>query len=184
MGRSASSTPTKTFFWNWPDVNLRRAIARDSHTLATLGGKLLNIQRQLLEAGSGNASFFAPSQAGPFVELALNATGDTLLSSLLFTEAQLVRGATDALAQIAAALGTAATSATQAIKTLAQFAADLTDTFNHRVTTVYSGMSGRVVGPMLLVESSRALGSPGVKPAAMLALYTLDPGTHLASAHS
>jgi hypothetical protein len=27
-----------------------------------------------------------------------------------------------------------------------------------------------------LVESSRALGSPGAKPAAMLALYTLDPG--------
>ena len=78
--------------------------------------------------------------------------------------------------QIAAALGTAATSPTQAIKTLAQFAADLTDTFNHRVTTVYSGMSGRVVGPMLLVESSRALGSPGAKPAAMLAVYTLDPG--------
>ena len=166
----------KDVFWNWPDVDLRRAIGRDSRTIAMLGARLSGIQSQLLEAGAGNASFFAPSQCGRFVELALNATGDTLLSSLLFTEAQLVRGATDALAQIAAALGTAATSPTQAIKTLAQFAADLTDTFNHRVTTVYSGMSGRVVGPMLLVESSRALGSPGAKPAAMLAVYTLDPG--------
>ncbi len=71
---------------------------------------------------------------------------------------------------------TAATAPTQAIKTLAKFAADLTDTFNQRVTTVYSGMSGRVVGPMLLVESSSALGSPGTRPAAMLALYALNPG--------
>jgi hypothetical protein len=166
----------KDVFWDWSDVNLRRAVARDSHTIATLAGELSGIQTELLEAGSGNASFFDPSMAGRFVELALNVTGDTFLSSLLFTEAQLARGATDALAQVGAALTTAATTPTQAIKTLAKFAADLTDTFNRRVTTVYTGMSGRVVGPMLLVESSRALGSPGTKPGAMLALYTLSPG--------
>jgi hypothetical protein len=166
----------KDVFWDWPDVDLRRAVARDTHTVATLGAKLLGIQNQLLEAGSGNAGFFAPSMAGRFVELALNVTGDRFLSSLLFTEAQLARGATDALGQVAAALAAAATAPTQAIKTLAKFAADLTDTFNQRVNSVYSGMSGRVVGPMLLVESSRSLGSPGATPAAMLALYSLNPG--------
>jgi hypothetical protein len=154
----------KDVFWNWPDVDLRRAVARDSHTMATLGGRLSEIQSQLLAAGSGNASFFASSMAPRFVELALNATGDTLFKSLLFTEAQLVGGATDALTDISAALGTAATAPTQAIKTLAKFAADLTDTFNQRVSSVYSGMSGRVVGPMLLVESSSALGSLAEKP--------------------
>ena len=166
----------KDVFWDWPDVDLRRAVARDSHTIATLGGRLSRIQSQLLEAGSGNAGFFAPTMAGRFVEMALNATGDVFLSSLLFTEAQLVGGATDALKQVSAALATAATAPTQAIKTLAKFAADLTDTFNQRVSTVYSGMSGRVVGPMLLVESSDALGSLGAKPAAMLTLYALNPG--------
>jgi hypothetical protein len=166
----------KDVFWNWPDVDLRRAVARDSHTIATLAGRLAGIQGQLLEAGSGNASFFAPSMAGHFVELALNATGDVLFSSLLFTEAQLVRGATDALKQVSAALATAAKAPTSAIKTLANFAADVTDTFNQRVSSVYSGMSGRVVGPMLLVESSAVLGSVGVKPAAMLTLYALNPG--------
>jgi hypothetical protein len=64
----------------------------------------------------------------------------------------------------------------QAIRTLAGFAADITDTFNQRVSSVYSGMSGRVVGPMLLVESSSALGSLGVQPAARLTLYALGPG--------
>jgi hypothetical protein len=59
---------------------------------------------------------------------------------------------------------------------LAQFAADLTDAFNDKVNSIYSGMSGRVVGPMMLVESSAALGSADVKPAAMLILYALNQG--------
>jgi hypothetical protein len=166
----------KDVFWDWPDVDLRRAVACDPRTIATLAGRLSIIQSQLLEAGSGNAGFFAPSMAGRVVELALNATGDVFLNSLLFTEAQLVRGATDALKQVGAALATAATAPTQAIKTLAKFGADITDTFNQRVSTVYLGMSGRVVGPMLLVESSGAVGSLGAKPAAMLTLYALKPG--------
>jgi hypothetical protein len=166
----------KDVFWDWPEVDLRRAVARDSHTIATLAGRLSGIQSQLLAAGSENARFFAPSLAGRFVDLALEVTGDVFLSSLLFTEAQLVRGATDALKQVSAALGTAAAAPTQAIKTLAEFAAGLTDTFNQRVSTVYSGISGRVVGPMLLVESSAALGSQASKPGAMLTLYALDPG--------
>jgi hypothetical protein len=166
----------KDVFWDWPDVDLRRAVTLDTHTIATLAGRLSEIQGQLLAAGSGNAEFFTPSMAARFVDLALNTTGDTFLSSLLFTETELVRGATDALKQVSAALAAADTAPTQAIKTLAKFAAALTDTFNQRVSTVYSGMSGRVVGPMLLVESSRALGSIGAKPDAMLTLYTLNPG--------
>lgn len=165
----------KDVFWNWPEVDLRRAVARDSHTIASLAGRLSAIQVQLLAAGGGAADFFAHTNARKFVELALNATGDVFLSSLLFTEAQLVRGATDALSNIAEALPKAATAPTQAIKTLAKFAADLTDTFNNRVRSRYSGMSGRFVGPMLLVESSRALGSQGVKPAARMSLYALNP---------
>lgn len=166
----------KDVFWDWPDVDLRRAVAGSAPTMATLAGQLSGIQNLLLEAGNGNTDFFAPSMAGRFVELALNATGDVFLKSLLFTEAQLVGGATDALKQVSAALATAASVPTQAIKTLAKFAADLTDTFNQRVSTVYSGMSGRVVGPMLLLESSVALGSLAAKPAALLAMYAFNPG--------
>jgi hypothetical protein len=166
----------KEVFWDWPNVDLRPAVARDAHTIATLGGRLTGIQNQLLEAGSGNARFFGPSMAPRFVELALNPTGDGFLRSLLFTEAQLAGGATDALKQVSAAMTNAATAPTRAIKTLAGFAATITDTFNHRVGSVYSGISGRVVGPMLLVESSKAVGSLATRPEAMLTLYALKPG--------
>jgi surfactin synthase thioesterase subunit len=114
--------------------------------------------------------------AGKFVGLALDSTGDILLQSLLFTESQLVSGATNALKQISAAMATAASAPSTAITTLAQFAAAITNTFNSRVSSVYSGMSGRSVGPMLLVEASRALGSQGVPPAGMMTLYALNPG--------
>ncbi len=166
----------KDVSWNWPDVDLRRAVARDPHTIGTLAGRLAGIQGQLLEAGSGDAGFFTPSAASHIVEQALGAGGDVFLKSLLFTEAQLVSGAADALKQISASLSLAAKVPTQAVKTLAKFAADVTNTFNERVSSVYLGMPGRVVGPMLLVEASRALGSPGTNPAALLTLYSLNPG--------
>lgn len=147
----------KDVFWDWPDVDLRRAVTLDTHTIATLAGRLSEIRGQILTAGSGNADFFAPSMAVRFVEMALNAAGDRLFGSLLFTEAELVRGATDALKQVSAGLAATDAAPTHAIKTLAKFAGALTDTSNQHVSTVYSGMSGRVVGPTLLVESSRAL---------------------------
>jgi len=73
-------------------------------------------------------------------------------------------------------LNSAATAPTKAIQALASFAAELTDTFNHRVASLYAGISGRIVGPLLLVQSSAALGSAGATPKAMLNLYALNPG--------
>ena len=126
-GSTLHFNTNKSVFWNWPYVNLRRAMARDGHTVANLAGTLDKIGEQMLEAGNSNAGFFNKSQAGRFIDLALNSTGDTLFSSLLFTEAQLVGGATDALAQATAGFAKSAGSPTQAIKTLAAFAASLTD---------------------------------------------------------
>jgi hypothetical protein len=167
----------KDVYWNWPDVDLRRAMAGDGHTMTTLGGRLSAIQAQLQEAGNSNAGFFDPAMGARFAQLATDATGDDLLQSLLRTEALIVAGATDALKQVSAAAATAATAPTQAIRTLAKFAAGITDTFNNEVGSVYSGVSGRVVGPMLLVEASRSLGQVSASPSAMLTLYALNP-TH------
>ena len=166
----------KDVFWDWPLVNLRRAVARHPQTVATLAGRLAGIQGQLRESGNGNADDFDPSLASDFVEMAINATGDVKFAGLLETEADLVRGATGALSEISKALDKVANFPSQAIKLLANFAADLTDTFNRRVSSIYSGVSGRAVGPILLVESSNSLGSQGVMPAAMLTLYALNPG--------
>ena len=66
-----------------------------------------------------------------------------------------------------------------AIKRLAQYAADITETFNERVSSIYSGVSGRVVGPMLLAEASAAIGSPGIQPAAMLTPVCPEAGSFL-----
>lgn len=166
----------KDVFWDWPLVNLRRAMARHPQTIATLAGRLAGIQSQLRESGIGNPDDFDPSQASDFVEMAINAFGDVKFASLLETEADLVRGATGALEDISKALDKVAAFPTQAIKLLANFAADLTDTFNRRVSSIYSGISGRVVGPIMLLESSNSLGSQGAMPAAILTLYALNPG--------
>jgi hypothetical protein len=164
----------KEVYWDWPDVNLRRAVALDSH--ASLAGRLSGIQTKLQEAGNPNADDFSPAMANKLIEIALNATGDLLLWRLLFTEAQLVHGAKDALDHVSAALATAERLPTEAIKALAAFGASFTETFNERVRSVYLGMSERVVAPILLVESSNALGSPEAPLAAMLTMYALKPG--------
>jgi hypothetical protein len=163
-------------FWDWRDVNLRRAMTRDPLTIASLARRLTDIHAQLVASGDGNAGAFDPMRAGAFVNVALADLGDNFLRSLLVTEEDLVAGATDALADVSSALGTVTNAPTRAIKTLAKFAAELTDTFNDRVSSIYSGIAGRVIGPMLLVEASRALASPGLKPDAMLTLYALNPG--------
>lgn len=177
----------KDFFWDYPNTDLRQAVARHPRTVAALAAQLTIIHSQLVEAGSSNAGFFDPSaMTAKFIELAIDSSGDVRLQSLLYTESEMIGlkpsllyhggGATKALADINGALSDAATAPTMAINLLADFVAQLTDTFNQKVSSVYDGMPDRVVGPMLLVEASAALGSPGVPPAALMALYALKPG--------
>jgi hypothetical protein len=70
--------------------------------------------------------------------------------SLLCLKARMVSATTDALKQVSSAVATSATAATQPIKTLAKFAADVADTFRERVSRLYSGISGQRCWPMLL----------------------------------
>ena len=123
-----------------------------------LSARLSDINGQLQDAGNSNAGFFQPSQVTQILQRALNATGDNFLQSLLFAEAEIIGHkwgfspptcATGALEQIAKAIPLAPTAPTQTIRLLAQFIAQLTDTFNDKINGVYSGISDRVVGPML-----------------------------------
>jgi hypothetical protein len=171
----------KDVFWNFPDVDVRRAVARDPHTLATLGAALAALQARLREAGRDTSSF-EPGLAGRFVEMALNTsdpmTGDALFNGLLFTESQMIRGASDALDAIQSAGNQAATAPTKAIQKLAEYAADLTDTFNHRLSSVYGNDSLRTLGPLALLEASAAITPEfqNVTPNAMLRMYVLNTG--------
>jgi hypothetical protein len=163
--------------WNWPDPDLRRDIAGLESTKINLKARLEEIEKQLREAGrAGDADFFDPAGADRFVRDAVQPDGDKRLRSLLFTESRLVRGATGALKDLVGLASSATKGPAQAIRKLCSFAADLTDTFNDQLSSDYLGISGRAVGPMLLVECSAALGSTADDLLAMLALCVLRRG--------
>ena len=109
-------------FWNFPDVDLRRAVATDAHTTAALVPSLLTAHNRLREAGDNrNAAFFTAQQASSFQTMTLTGMGETLLLSLLFTEADIIRGAAAALKDVNGMLDTVATAPTKAIKRFADF---------------------------------------------------------------
>ena len=166
-------------FWNFPDAKLRHAMAMATPTAISLGHALQNAQRRLREAGdTHNASFFDPHQAGAFQRMTLDGMGDTLLTSLLFTESQIIRGAAASLKDVNSMLDAVATAPSKAIERFANFGADLTNTFNHRLSSVYGNDALRTLSSMILVEASRAIdpGSTPSAPAAMLNILTLQDG--------
>jgi hypothetical protein len=162
-------------YWNFPDHELRRAVASDFHTLSTLAGRLASIHQLLVEAGSSNASFFEPSIAPSLVKMAINDTGDHLLQSLLFTEAEIVSAASETLKAASATIEAAGNAPSKAIRAFATFASRITETFHKNIRSIYARISDRVVAPMLLVHASSALGSSPVTPDGLLLLYALKP---------
>jgi hypothetical protein len=166
-------------FWDFPDSNLRHAMAMSPTTGNNLVPALQTAQIRLLEAGDNhNASFFTPQQAATFQRMTLDGMGDTLLNSLLFTEAEMIRGATAALKDVNGMLDAAATAPTKAIVRFADFGADLTDAFNHKLSSVYGDDALRTLSSMVLVEASRAINSDlsSQTPQAMLNIVTFNNG--------
>jgi len=164
-------------FWDFPDRSLRHAVGLDPHTTRSLIPTLLTAQVRLQEAGDrGEAAFFTAQQAGAFQKMTLDGMGDTLLSSLLFTEAEIIRGATDALKDVNAMLDAVTTAPTKAIERFADFGADLTDAFNHRLSSVYGNDALRTLSSMVLMEASRAIDPDfsAKPPQAMLNILTLQ----------
>lgn len=179
-GQITRFNTNKDVFWNFPDPDLRGAMVIDSHTTQSLVPALLTAHDRLLDAGdSDNAGFFTADQLGKFQELmATGGAGDILLQSLLFTEAELVRGAASALKDLQKALPALATAPSQAIRQLASFGADFTATFNKNLTLYSRPETMRTLNSLLMVEASRAL-NPAMAagtPAAMLSMAVLKSG--------
>ena len=166
-------------YWDFVDIDLRRAVAGDPHTTVSLGASLLGAQSRLRESGDDrNAAFFTAQQATTFQNMTRSGIGDTLLQSLLFTEAEIIRGATAALKDVNGMLDAVRTAPTKAIDRFADFGADLTDTFNHRLTSVYGNDALRTLSSMVLIEASRAI-DPDFNtqpPQAMLSIVTFKNG--------
>jgi hypothetical protein len=159
-------------FWDFPDANLRKAIAFDSHTMGSLVSALTTARNRLLDAGdSKSAAFFTPDQASSFQSLAANSTGGILLQSLLFTEAEMVNGAASTLKDVQGMLSRAAMAPSQAITRFAQYGADLTETFNKSLS-IYGNESLRTLNSMLLVEASKAI-DPSFAAAPTTAMATM-----------
>jgi hypothetical protein len=169
----------KDVYWNFPDVDLRRAVAMDTHTTASLVPYLLTAQTRLREAGDDHdASFFTAQEAGSFQNMTLSGMGDSLLQSLLFTEADVIRGAVSALKDVNGMLDSLATAPTKAINRFADFGADFTDTFNQRLSSVYGNDALRALSSMVLLEASRAIDPrfSSKPPEAMLNILTFTKG--------
>lgn len=144
-------------FWDFPDASLRKAMVFNSHTTRSLMLAMVAARERLLDAGKGSAAeFFTPDHVDSFQNLATSSTGDILLHSLLFTEAEVVNGGANTFADVQKMLTDAASAPNRAIACFAEYGARLTETFNKSLS-VYGNESLRTLNSMLMVEASKAI---------------------------
>ena len=154
---------TGGIYWNWVDADLRARIVRSSETAAALAARFRDVH-DLLQALGGDladeAPFYDVSQVGRILAEAADAGSDMgrLLDRLLFTEVTIVEGARKAGMAMGRFVNAAQPRPSKAIKALAEFGAEVTETFNKRLESVYVPNELRPLGPMILLEAARALG--------------------------
>lgn len=153
-------------YWDWPDIELREAMARCSRTAENLV--------PLLAALGIDA---APAEIQRIAIANQVAMAD--LHSLCFVEAVLVHGAADAFRAIQKAASTLTADPSVAIEALADAGAKLAEAFHRSLSGVYGGRNdpSRALNGLLLVEAARALGGAAVAPSAMLNVTVLKPAS-------
>lgn len=162
-------------FWDWPMLDLRRAVARDGHTAHTLIEALLGYQRRLQEAGDSDAQFFGASSVSSWQEMSLSSDGDIRLQSLLRTESIIINGAAKALEDVNTMLRDIGHAPTEAIQRFAEFGATFTQSFHDQLNSVYGDDSLRALSSVVLVEASKAIAPELVvgNASALLSILTL-----------
>ncbi len=164
-------------FWDHVDADLRRQMVLNSITRQNLLARLAPLRLRLEEAGMHrDVEFYEDGQASRLLSTAAGA-GDQLLRGLLTFESTIATRAAEAVADIQGFLTASSTSPSKAIARLAEFAADITTSFNKLAgDSVFAGVSFRAVSQVVFAEASRAL-DPGLleRPRAMLALAVLRP---------
>ena len=165
-------------FWDHVDADLRRQMVLNAMTRQNLLARLAPLCLRLAEAGMHrDVKSYEDSEVPSLLSAAAGA-GDELLRGLLVFESTIAIRAAEAVADIQGFLAASSTSPSKAIARLAEFAADITTSFNKLAgDSVFAGVSFRAVSQMVFAEASRAL-DPGlmVAPRAMLALTVLKPG--------
>ena len=149
----------------------------DLLAVAHLAAGLPALQQRLHDAGLDSAmQFYANDQAGSIVAAVLRpGAGRQLLDNLLSFERTIVLSACDAFVEAQSFLR--AGSPADALDRLADFASDITRTFNsHAGETVFVGPAFRPLAQSVFVEAARTLDpTVAARPSAMLTISVLNP---------
>lgn len=165
-------------YWDFQDRDLRRAMIASGQTTAALQDRMRTAQSMLLAAGNqGLANRYDPAAAQNFQRSAAN-FGDNNVFFLLRSESEIVNGAANALRDLLDVLPELRQEPSKAIRRLAEFGADFTETFNQNLASVYGDESLRTLGTVLLIEASKILDPSATPPIpdAMLSMALLKPG--------
>jgi hypothetical protein len=145
-------------YWEFSASQFRRAMVNHPRTLAKLSADLVRVNELLLAYGmGGTAGFFTPNRAENLQNEATQGTNDALLRSLLFVEADIVRGAYNAALKLATDfVPNAGSEPSEAIDALSEFGAEITDTFNNSLKSLFGGDLIRPLGSMVFIEAATA----------------------------
>jgi hypothetical protein len=148
----------KDIHWDWVDRATRNAVVFSAPTKRNLIVEMARVERLLRDTGmGGKADFYTPNQLSKILNTVTKDIGENNLKSLLFVEAELVKGAVGAGIEIAKFIRNAGVKPSIAIEALATFGAKLTKTFNNQIESIYGGDGVRPLGSLALVEAARAL---------------------------
>ena len=164
-----NENPARDIYWNWVDEapgGVRSAMVNNSITAGNLGAQLTRVHDLLstIPELQGTAQFYQLSELDKIRQGALtHPMGKALLHSLLFVEAEVVKGAYDAGRKLAKFLEQVndrpfdTIKSSEAVAALTDFGSKLTNTFNKRIDSVYQGDALRPLGTMVFLEAAQAL---------------------------
>jgi hypothetical protein len=166
----------QSVYWDWMDSNLRSAMIGCAPMDSKLRAMLPAIFQRIQASGSKKtASFFEPGDGTVRKIRDAVRNNDTLLRSLLFTEAEIVQGALKSGMQLARFRAQQGTDVKAASRALAAFGATITETFNKRVSSVYGGDAVRPLGTMLFLSAAQALSGRANQASALFRFLALKP---------
>ncbi|HMF92985.1 MAG TPA: hypothetical protein VKE96_01765 [Vicinamibacterales bacterium] len=161
----------------WDNRDNKQVTMVTNLAVVLLAARLPALQQRLHDAGLDSAmQFYANDQAGSIVAGVLRpGAGRQLLDNLLSFERTIVLSASDAFVEVQSFLR--ADSPADALDRLADFASDITRTFNsHAGETVFVGSAFRPLAQSVFVEAARTLDpTVAARPSAMLTVSVLNP---------
>jgi hypothetical protein len=145
-------------YWDWMDEDLRERMIFSEETTSLLTAQLNRISLHLRATPglSGTADFYDPDRCLVLLRQTTMPPWQSLLKSLLSTEADIINGAREAGTTLARFLQSGA-SPDQLVETLSRFGLKATDTFNRRISSLYGGDAVRALGTMCFIEAAAAL---------------------------